>query len=64
MDLPPGNNNVISFSSAEFANFAAVLNGASNSGGNVMIAGLNGDVLTLIGVNKSALVASEFSFHT
>jgi hypothetical protein len=57
------NGDVISLASSEFANFAAVLSGATNSGSNVVITGTAADTLTLVGMSKSALAASQFTFH-
>ena len=55
---------VISLANSEFASISALISGATMSGGNALIHGSNGDVLTLVGVNTNTLVAGEFSLHS
>jgi hypothetical protein len=58
-------HDTISLPTSEFANFAAVLSGAQNSGGNVAItAPTTGDTLTLDNMTTSALAQADFTFHT
>ncbi len=55
---------VISLANSEFASISALISGATMSGGNALIHGSNGDVLTLVGVNTNTLVAGEFGLHS
>lgn len=58
-------HDTISLSRADFANFGALLASASNSGGNVVIAGPHGQTLTLDGLNVAELsgLSADFTFH-
>jgi hypothetical protein len=59
------NHDVISLSTAEFANFSALTASAANSGANVVITAKDGDKLTLDGLNQTALakLSADFTFH-
>jgi hypothetical protein len=58
-------HDTISLSTAEFANFAAVLSAAQNVGANTVITATNGDTLTLDNVSTAMLSANpgDFTFH-
>lgn len=60
-----GRHDTISLSRSDFANFSAVLSSASNSGGDVLIAGPNGQTLTLDGLDVAQLahLSADFTFH-
>jgi hypothetical protein len=59
------NHDTISLASSEFANFAAVLSGASNSGCGVLIGAADGDTLTSQNLNTTTLAGlpADFAFH-
>lgn len=66
LDFTPGagsGHDVVDFQKSLFGSFEAVRAAATDVGGNVVIADGHGDALTLLGVQKAALVASDFAFH-
>ena len=58
-------HDTISLSKTDFANFHALLSAANNSGANVVIAGPQGQTLTLDGLDVAQLagLSADFTFH-
>jgi hypothetical protein len=59
-------HDIISLTTADFADFHALLSAATNSGSNVSIAAPHGQTLTLDGLNTATLagLAADFTFHS
>ena len=57
---------MISLSTSEFADFAAVLGDASNSPINVVLIAADGDKIMIDGMSKTTLVglSADFTFHS
>ncbi len=63
--LTGSGHDTLSLATSEFADFAAVLSGAQNSGANTVITAPTGDTLTLAGLDTTTLagLSADFTFH-